>query len=144
MKLMLITTTFRHSLSQMLSSREKPINTCRTHHNPLPPSPEVGLFSLNYYTLSPVFSLPGAKHSPLVLLPHSQVSFMEDAAPSHHRQQRLCRIELLGIRIQCGFLHLSMREKPSKPSWLAPHHRTPTHLSTQLTRQQGPHPCHLP
>lgn len=129
----------------MLSTREKPISTCRTYHNPLPPSPELGLFSPNQPThfhtssLCLVASTPPSSDS----IPFP-VSFMEDAPPSHHRQQRLCRIELLGIRIQCGLLHLSVREEQSKSSWPAPHHPDthppphPTHSATGPSSLSSP------
>lgn len=75
--------------------------------------------------------------------------------PSHHRQQRLCGIELLGIGVQCWLLHLSVREKLSKSSSLTPHpdthpapHSThsatgPSSLSSPLMRPTGGLPVWL-
>lgn len=78
MKLMLITTTLRHSLSQMLSIREKQINTCRTDTSRyFATSSEIGLFFLNQPTHFYTSSAWWQALSPPGPLPHSPVSFME-------------------------------------------------------------------
>lgn len=104
---------------------------------------------------TPILLLPNVSSLSQMLWPFSFLKIEIYIFHTYHRKQRLCGIKLLGIRIQCWFLHLS--ERKINPlachSWLHtsthflpnPTHSAtgPSSLSSPLIRPTGGLPVWL-